>query len=134
LVVAALTRLREEPVVRETGNLRADLVQVLQAKAAQVLTARNRKIIRALISFEDTADAASARALRQHRYRVTTGLIRNAIRRGDLPASTDPDFLNELIVAPLYYRCIVLGEPLPRDYIHKVVDVVLQGLKVKPDE
>jgi AcrR family transcriptional regulator len=127
LVVAALMSLRDSHAVRETGDLRQDLVRELRAKAAQVLTARNRKIVRALISFEDTADAVSARTLRQHRYGVTSKLIRNAVQRGELPSETDPSFLTELIVAPLFYRCIVLSEALPRNYIERVVDTVLRG-------
>lgn len=47
---------------------------------------------------------------------------REAIDRGDLPADTDIDLLIDLLVAPVSYRSLVTGAPIPGGFAEQVVD------------
>jgi AcrR family transcriptional regulator len=131
LVLAALLTLREElPVLSESGSLRDDLVRAVQVKAALVATPRGRKIARAMMAFGDAEVDTVVQALRECRYSVPHAVIEHAIKRGDLPADTDPALLSELLLAPVYYRILMLNEPVDVRYIEGVVDQVLLGLGV----
>jgi AcrR family transcriptional regulator len=132
LVLAALLTLRDhEPPAPQTGSLRENLIAMLRAKVALVSTGRGRKILRALIAFEDEEVARLARALRKQRYRVPIAVIQRAIVRGELPPDTDPSLLAEVLLAPMYYRIIVLNQPISGRYIERVVDQVLAGAKMQ---
>jgi AcrR family transcriptional regulator len=132
LVLAALQTLRDlEPPPPQTGSLREDLVAMLRAKVALVSTGSGCKILRAMIAFEDEEVARVARALRKQRYRVPMAVIQGAIARGELPPGTDPSLLAEVLLAPMYYRIIVLNEPVTRRYIERVVDQVLEGAQMQ---
>jgi hypothetical protein len=131
-VLAALLTLRDhEPPAPQTGSLRENLIAMLRAKVALVSTGRGRKILRALIAFEDEEVARLARALRKQRYRVPIAVIQRAIVRGELPPDTDPSLLAEVLLAPMYYRIIVLNQPISGRYIERVVDQVLAGAKMQ---
>jgi AcrR family transcriptional regulator len=132
LVLAALQTLRDqEPPPPQTGSLRGDLIAMLSAKVALVRSRSGRKILRALIAFEDEEVARVARALRKQRYRVPLAVIQRAIVRGELPPSTDPSLLAEVLLAPMYYRIIVLNQPISDRYIERVVDQVLAGAQMQ---
>ena len=55
-----------------------------------------------------------------------------AIERGQLPADTDRETLADLLVAPLYYRALVTGEPLSADTAHRIVDAALGPMGARP--
>jgi AcrR family transcriptional regulator len=132
LVLAALQTLRDrEPPPPQTGGLRENLIAMLSAKVAMVRTRRGRKILRAMIAFEDEEVARVARALRKLRYRVPIAVIERAINRGELPADTDALLLAEVLQAPMYYRIAVLNQPVTRRYIERVVDQVLMGTQMQ---
>ena len=129
LVRAALLTLRDElPTARESGNLRDDLVHAVAAKATLVGTPRGRKIARAMMAFDDAEVAAIVQALRECRYSVPHVLIEHAVERGDLPRNIDPELLSELLLAPVYYRILMLNETVDIRYIEGVVNQVLAGL------
>jgi AcrR family transcriptional regulator len=132
LVLAALQTLRHrEPPPPETGSLRENLIAMLSAKVTLVSTRSGRKILRAMIAFEDEEVARVARALRKLRYRVPIAVIERAILRGELSPDTDPSLLAEVLLAPIYYRIIVLNQPVNRRYIERVVDQVLGGAQMQ---
>lgn len=132
LVLAALQTLRDrEPPPPQTGSLREDLIAMLSAKVALVRTPSGCKILRAMIAFEDEEVARVARALRKQRYRVPMAVLQRAIARGELPAGTDPSLLAEVLLAPMYYRIIVLNQPVSHRYIERVVDQVLAGAQMQ---
>jgi AcrR family transcriptional regulator len=132
LVLAALQTLRDhEPPPPQAGSLRENLIAMLRAKVAIVSTRSGRKILRAMIAFEDEEVARVAGALRKLRYRVPLAVIEHAILRGELSASTDASLLAEVLLAPMYYRIIVLNQPVSERYIERVVDQVLAGARLQ---
>jgi hypothetical protein len=58
-----------------------------------------------------------------------TDILDAAIARGELPKRTDTGLVKELLLAPLYYRAIVLRAPLDRRSVEKTVDHVLRSLR-----
>jgi AcrR family transcriptional regulator len=128
LVIAALGTLRDdEPSFVESGDLRRDLIDMLTAKAATFGTSRGRRIMRALMAFDDDEVAGLTSALREHRYTKPRALLARAIERGALPAGSDPSFLCELLLAPVLHRILILNEPVDAEFLAKVVDHVLAG-------
>ena len=128
LVLAALQTLRHrEPPPPQMGSLRENLIAMLRAKVALVSARSGRKILRAMIAFEDEEVARVARALRKARYRVPIAVIERALLRGELSPGTDPLLLAEVLLAPIYYRIIVLNQPVSDRYIERVVAQVLAG-------
>jgi hypothetical protein len=53
--------------------------------------------------------------------------IERAVDRGDLPPDVDRDLLIDLLVAPLFYRALITGEPVERDLPRKLADLLLRG-------
>lgn len=124
LVMAALQAAPpSEPVCDETGDLRADLITLLGAKARLLATPAGRKIALAMMSMDDEMAAR----MRERRYSLPSELLRRAIERGDLPAATDPELVSELLYAPVLNRALVLNERVDATFVAAVVDHVLAG-------
>jgi AcrR family transcriptional regulator len=122
LVMAALQAAPPvEPVIAETGDLRADLIKLLTAKARLLATPAGRKIALAMMSMDDELAAH----LRHRRYSIPCEVLRHAIERGDLPAATDPELVSELLYAPVLNRALVLNERVDPTFVATIVDHVL---------
>lgn len=132
LVVAAIHALREKtaPFVA-SGDLRRDLVALLSAKAKNVSTPRGRKIARALVALGETDSEGVAEALRDATAASPASLLAGAVARGELARATDVVFAGEMLAAPIMHRLMVLGQPVDRAYIERVVDHVIDPLRKK---
>ena len=53
-------------------------------------------------------------------------IIGRGIERGELAADTDVDVVVDLVLGPFYYRHLLTGAPVDRDFAHRVVDVALR--------
>ncbi|MGN5382062.1 TetR-like C-terminal domain-containing protein [Streptomyces lasalocidi] len=53
-------------------------------------------------------------------------------QRGELPADTDAHLLVEAITSPLLARVLLTGEPLEETLVPRLVDLVLDGARVRP--
>lgn len=73
----------------------------------------------ALVRAVFTGDRVATRPLRQRfwqsRLERVRPLVERAIRRGDVPDGTDVDEVVRHVGAPLYYRYLVLDEPVDED-------------------
>jgi AcrR family transcriptional regulator len=49
-----------------------------------------------------------------------------AVRRGQLPADLDIDLAVDQLMGPVYYRVLVTGEPVRRDFTDQLVDQFLR--------
>ena len=100
--------------VPDTGDIDRDL-QLWARSILQMLTGPvSGALIRAL--FGGAGDSPHVRALR-HRFwttRVTLvrPMVERAVIRGQLPVGTDVDEVIRHVGAPLYYRLLVLDQPL----------------------
>lgn len=131
LVVAALLSAREEDdAPAPTGVLRADLIAHLENKARRLRTPRGRVLAVTLTALEAPALAAVTNELRRRRFVTPIDLLEGAIARGEVRADTDARVVNDLLSAPIYYRAIVMREPLERAAIEALVDQVLRSIAV----
>ena len=73
----------------------------------------------ALVLAVFAGDRVATRPLRQRfwqsRLELVRPLVERAIRRGEIPADTDVDEVIRHVGAPLYYRFLVLVEPVTQD-------------------
>ena len=128
LVVAAVVACREaQPRFVPTGRLRDDLLSLLRNKARTISTPRQRAISSAINTLDPSISAALLQELRRRRYTMPRDVVEAAVARGELPAETDPEFLTQLLLAPIFYRSLVLRDTVPDDLIVRTIDTVLAG-------
>jgi AcrR family transcriptional regulator len=98
----------------DTGTVEEDLRLWARSVLKTLTGPVSGALVRAI--FSAAGDSPEMRELR-HRFWLTRAalvrpLIERAIRRGQLPAGTDADEVIRHVGAPLYYRLLVLAEPL----------------------
>ena len=54
-------------------------------------------------------------------------MIQRGIDRGELRADTDPRLLLETLIAPIYARLLLTGEPIDDEMPQRIIDLVLDG-------
>jgi AcrR family transcriptional regulator len=130
LVEAALVELRAETeVVPDTGTLKGDLLVVLEAKAALMATPRGRSVRRAILTGNDEPEIkAIVRAMRRDHPLVPRVVLTRAVERGELPKTVDLQLLNDALVGTLS-SCTMWAEGVPRDLVHRLIDLVLDGAR-----
>ncbi len=114
LVAAVETFAGGQAEVPDTGDIDEDL----RLWARSILKTLTGPVIGALIRalFGGAGDSPHVAELR-HRFWITRvtlvrPMIDRAVRRGQLPDGTDIDESSGNVGAPLYYRLLVLGQPL----------------------
>ncbi|WNV86445.1 TetR/AcrR family transcriptional regulator [Umezawaea sp. Da 62-37] len=115
------------------GDLDRDLRAHLDALALFLGGSDAGAVFRALIgqAQHDPAFAAvfRARYLDEQRRRDRLPLER-AAERGRLPAGLDAAAETERLLAPLYYRVLVTGDPVDQAFVHGLVDDFLRRAAV----
>ena len=61
-------------------------------------------------------------------------MIERGIERGDLRPDTDPRLVQELLIGPLYFRLLFSGPPFDRNLGPRLVDAIMEGFRVRPEE
>lgn len=69
------------------------------------------------------------RALRTHQTAVGDKLVGQAVARGELPGTADPELAVDLILGPLYWRLAVSRTPISDEYLAKLTEAVLAALR-----
>jgi AcrR family transcriptional regulator len=97
----------------DTGSVEADLQQLAQAFVAWVTSPTGRMIFAAVYS--DAARIPGISDVRRELFesgpRRAAIVIERAVERGELPAGTDPGPVLRTLIAPIYFRLTVTGEP-----------------------
>lgn len=128
---ALLGRMETRVPMPDTGALRADLVALTTAVAANLTSPEGNALLKTLVA-SGTHLGAVRTAGRQFwatRFALARELVRRGIARGDLPPDTDPDLVIEGLIAPLYLRLLVTGQDVDARYAERVVDLVLHGAR-----
>jgi AcrR family transcriptional regulator len=68
------------------------------------------------------------KALRTHQQAVGDKLVGQAVARGELPPSADPELAVDLILGPLYWRLSVARTSISDDYLAKLTSGVMAAL------
>jgi len=115
----------------DTGILRDDLLAALRAWIRAVTRTSAGRILAGLIAEAqhdpELADAWRARVVEplraQHRI-----MLRRAIDRGQLPATTDTEVALDLLYGAAYHRLLNGHQPLNDTFARHVVEVIINGL------
>lgn len=130
LIGAALRAVWESPEVPDTGSLRTDFVTSLKKTAAFAMSPIGRGLTR-VIQIEQAHPEVEpiARSLREEFRDLRQVLVQRGIDRKELPADTDARLLTDMMAAPIFYRLFTEGDTVSAEYIERVVDVVLCGVR-----
>ncbi|MFC0509153.1 TetR/AcrR family transcriptional regulator [Micromonospora costi] len=118
----------------DTGSLRGDLALLFQVVAHALRHPLASQIIPDLLAEaarNPAIDQTLQQLLRTRQQEIGGQLIERAVRRGELPAGTDPEAAVDLIVGPLYWRLAIARLPLTDTYLDGLVEAVAAGLTVE---
>jgi AcrR family transcriptional regulator len=127
LATAVLDQCVPLPTTADTGNLRDDLRAFQKARLDLMNAPATRAIVTGLLS-DSVANPALAEAFRNwyhQRDAKMDAILERAIERGELAADVDFDFINDLLLGPLFTRSIMRGKPLKPRLIDDTINVVL---------
>lgn len=132
LAIEALASLDTPTEVRESGDLRADLIATLRH---EMDPAREQASIPLLMRLMGEV-MENPELFHVYRERVVTpqiallaGAIERAKARGELRADVDPVLLLELLGGPILLHFIITGEvPSLDEFTERIVDVVWRGV------
>ncbi|GAA4078258.1 TetR/AcrR family transcriptional regulator [Nonomuraea soli] len=121
LVADALALAEEEPwPVPDTGSVQEDLRGIALLVQSGFADPAMGPVSSAFVAAA-MQDPAAAQALHRFfaaRHDQSAGVVRQAVERGELPASVDAEEVIRVAVAPIYYRLFVTHEPVtPGDAI-----------------
>ena len=108
----------------DSGDLRTDLLQVF-SHLGNLLSSEPTKCVAASFIAEAMRDpelAALHAKFTERRRAVSTTLIERAISRGDLPKTTDPAAMADDLAAPVFFRALILHQPIDKTWIESHVD------------
>ena len=130
LVVDVCAGLADPMPEPDSGDVRADLIELLSSLQRALASTTTGPVIVALV---DAAEREpELRRLRDHavrqRRQVFHAVLRQAVARGELPQDTDVELATELLVAPLFHRRLVARTRIDREFVAAVVDTVLRAI------
>ncbi len=123
LVTDTCSQLSASQDVPDTGTLAGDVRALLLNVAELLRTARWSSVMPSIIDAAErdpNLAAVHSRIQRGHADPLRE-VITRAMRRGDLPATTDPAVLIAGLLGPLFYRRWFSREPLDEQFVESVV-------------
>jgi AcrR family transcriptional regulator len=96
--------------IPDTGSLRADLVALLKGLLAFLASPQGQTLL--MLGFSQHPPVVAARQdFWRSRKESLRPVFERAVARGELSRNADPMLLLETLIAPLYLRRLVTGEP-----------------------
>ena len=134
LVEDAFHTLKAQALVPESGTFRERLVGYLEQVASLVAESTYSSCMPALIDAAERDPNVRAFHSRfsAERRAVLVDLLREGVKAGDLPASSDPELLADALVGPIVLRRLMFGEPCPVADVPSLVDQVLPAVPRPP--
>ncbi|MEO3944062.1 TetR/AcrR family transcriptional regulator [Gorillibacterium sp. CAU 1737] len=116
--------------VPDTGSVYED-IRTHAGNLAEFLTSREGAVLRELIGegqFDPgLADAYLSRYF-QPRRQEAAGLLRKGVQRGQLKDSLDLERCIDLLYGPIFYRLLVLKEPMDKADVSIIVNYAFHGI------
>jgi AcrR family transcriptional regulator len=127
LVEDAFRTLKAPVQVPEEGTLRERVTELLSQVACMVEQSTYSACMPALIEAaeHDPQVRDLHRRFSAERRAVVVDLLRDAVKKGELPPDTDPGLLGDALVGPILLRRLMLFEPLDPAIVPKLVEQLL---------
>lgn len=111
----------------DTGTLRGDLRGLAHAVAATITSPQGEGVLRTLVSEAGRAPdiTAAGRTFWGRRFAAAAVLVRRGVERGEVRPDVDPQVVLQMLVAPLFFRLLVAGEPVTTQFADQVLDMLL---------
>lgn len=116
--------------IPDTGTLEGDLRRFCRSLRTWLQSARGRT----LLDLGRSAEAQDGEAQQRFwatRFTLAAAMFERAAARGEIAGRHDAKMLVETLIAPLYLRLLVTGEPLGDRVIDHTVEVILAALGVQ---
>jgi len=129
LVHAACLELADEVSVQpDTGELRADLMELLRSLRDFLESPRGQSLLRMVLAEGgDSEISRLARTVRDAKDAIPKRVIARAITRGELPRGTDPDLILRTLSGALHERILFMGEHVTDRQLSTLIDLILVG-------
>jgi AcrR family transcriptional regulator len=109
----------------DTGSTRGDLIEFFTALAKYADSPSGRSMIQATIAPQD--EDAQTDEVRERFWATRLGranvLIERGIERGEMPESTEPELVVEVLAGAVHFRLLQRNKPVD---VAKLVDLVLR--------
>ncbi|MBU2666024.1 TetR/AcrR family transcriptional regulator [Actinoplanes bogorensis] len=132
VILDALAENATAVTLPDTGDIEADLREVVRATVAEFADPRQSATTRALTA-ETLADDALGDQVRDRLLRPQLVAVRDRLdkaqRAGQIRDGADLDHAVELIFGPIFHRWLLRTGPLTRRYADGLVDHVLAALR-----
>lgn len=130
LVLEALQGAISEIPIPDTGETRADLVQMVEGFAKALASPLGKLLREMSAEFSRHPDLAASfrKGFVVPRRRIVRQVVVRGIERGDLRSDIDPDDVLDLLAGALHYRLLVGGTPVDPSDAEPLVDLVLCGI------
>jgi AcrR family transcriptional regulator len=129
LAVAALAELPDPPLTQDRGDLRVELLELLEGMIAIFDGSPAITIMQSLIGERarnpELADLLDAAA--KTRRLGLAKVLQRGVDRGELSAQTDIELAMDLIAGPILCRYLFTGARVERDFLEDLVEKVLAG-------
>lgn len=129
LVEAAFTAAAEDaPALRESDDIRSDLLAVARRTSYAMSSPRGRSLFRVLLGgFCAPEPLALASTLRKRFGAPSRRVIERAVRRGDLRPGVDPELLLQTMNGWIIEWLLRHRTPVATEQIERLVDLLLHG-------
>lgn len=117
-------------LVPDTGSLRGDMESLFAPKDHKIPAEAMKRIFPQLIAaakVNPDVDATYKAFVEQRRLPMRVALER-AIARGELPTNVDLGLVQDVLIAPFFYRSFITDAPIDETVVAQVLDIVLAGL------
>jgi AcrR family transcriptional regulator len=127
---AMLDRGAERVPIPDTGSLRTDLLEYGREIVAAIVSAPEvQATVRVIASAgnHDSRLADASRRFWEERLQLAGEMVERAVARGEALPEADPGLVAELVIAPLYFRLLLSGEPLDDSFLERLADLAAAG-------
>jgi AcrR family transcriptional regulator len=125
IIDALLDRQRGNVPIPDTGELRSDLLALLDAVTASITSPDGRALLRAAQESGPPELESLVHRFWHARFALAREIFQRAADRGEIAPELDHDLMVELAVAPLFFRQLVTREPLSRAFRARLVDALI---------
>jgi AcrR family transcriptional regulator len=125
VIEALLDRQQENVPIPDTGDLRGDLLALLDAVAASITSPEGMALLRAAQESGPVELESLVHRFWQARFALARQIFERAADRGEIPPELNHELMIELAVAPLFFRQLVTRQPLSRAFRARLVDTLI---------